>query len=636
MPKRKRARSNKKSRRSNTKRQKPSTIQSSGTAEITSPRHRADRFRFQGVTLPVFFLFFVSLLAYANAWPNVLIWDDSVFAMGNRLSGVTWTDVGYFFTQDVWASIGIDSGIYRPLMLMSVSLDILIFGEWKAGFHLVNILLHAISTIAVFGLIRHLLIASGTHFSNSSYMALLAAIVFTVHPVHAEVVNSVFNRSEMLVTVCVAGGLWWFLSAVEQKPWKAWVTLAIIYLLAMFSRETGIMLPAITVLILWLTTPGTWQTRMRRCLPVFFLLVPLALYLGLRAHALDIQTNLEEMAVEATLGAETKQEIPILGLHFEFRRFLPAFAVWFDSLKLMIWPHPLLTFHNRSETNVWFALAVQIALFGFTATRAAQKKPGLFIGLMFFYLTILPASRILGEENVGPHIAERYLYMPSAGVAIMLAFGLDRLVQKVSLKHVFISVLVATVILMPLTWARNSKWVSAELLAETDINQGGKAARLRSAYLSALLQEGKFNKAAVFCNENLQNSRYRLYVAGHCGQIYASLRHYKKAEQAFAVALERRRGQSAIHFALAVMYLDQGRHKPAREQFDLAVTKERRGFLKEYIKAEALLRLYPANYDRLMEARFHMEKSIKLQPQYHHARKRLADIDNSIDNLGLR
>jgi hypothetical protein len=45
------------------------------------------------------------------------------------------------------------------------------------------------------------------------------------------------------------------------------------------------------------------------------------------------------------------------------------------------------------------------------------------------------------------------------------------------------------------------------------------------------------------------------------------------------------------------------------------------------------MRLYPANYDRLMEARSHMEKAIELQPQYYHARQRLIELDRVLDSL---
>jgi len=633
MPKRKRPRPKKTSSRKAVKGQKFPSL---------SAAQSRKRERFQTRKLPIIILLLVSFVAYANAWPNALIWDDSVFALGNRISGQTWANVRDSFTRDVWASLGLDTGLYRPLLLASVSVDIFLFGEWKAGYHLVNILLHALCSVAVFGLIRHLLEKCETPPAMSSYVALLAALVFAVHPVHTEVVNSVFNRSEMLVTLGVAGGMWWFLPTVERKPWRAWIILGVIYLLAMLARETGIVLPGIAVVLLWLTTPGAWQARVRRCLPVFWLLVPMGIYLGLRAQALDAPMTLEEVSTTATAASASASagaskeihNIPVLGMYLDFNKILPAVAVWFDAFKLMLWPHPLLTFHTKPEINHWLALATQAALFVFAATRALQRKPGLFMGLMFFYLAILPASRIVGDARVIPHLAERYLYMPSAGATIMLAFGIAWLVQKSSLKQAVIAVMTAMIILTPLTWMRNSKWASAELLAETDIDTRGKLPKLMQAYISTLLMNNKLPKAARVCDENVRLQQGYWFLASYCGQVYASLGYYDKAEQAFSLSIERPRGRSSAHYALAVMYLGMGRRDDASEQFDLAVDTEAKAFLKEYLAAEKLMRLYPANQDRLNEARQHMEKSIELQPQYFHARKRLEDLNMMINNIG--
>lgn len=637
MSKPKRSRQKKPSAHPARKNRKSGKNPASSNTELT-PERLAKRERFRTRTLPLIILVLVSFLAYANAWPDELIWDDAVFAMGDRLSGVTWAELWQFFTSDAWASIGLETGLYRPLLMASVSLDILLFGQWKAGFHLINILLHALCTVSVFGLIRCLLERHSGNFTLSSYVALLAAIVFAVHPVHTEVVNSVFNRSEMLTTLAVAGGLWWFLPAEQKQPWKAWSVLAVVYLLAMLSRETGIMLPAIAVVVLWLSVDGGWKSRLRRCLPVFWLLIPLAIYLAMRAHALDTPMTLKEMASSTgtTSASPERHNVPVLGMVLDFNRVLPAVAVWYEGLKLMLWPNPLMTFHNTSDVNRWLALAVQLVLLGLAAFGALKKRPGPLIGLTFFYLAILPASRIVGESFIAPHLAERYLYLPSAGIAIVLAFGLAWLARKFSLKQAVIAVMTASLILTPLTWARNSKWISTEVLAETDMERGARSDKLTSALLSTLLLKGKTVKAGSVCDRHPEMIVKFWYIAGYCGQVYALLRQYGKAENALRASMERKQGESSAHYALAVMYLGMSRREDAIVEFDLAVETESKPFLKEYLAAEALMRLYPANYDKLAEARAHMEKSIELHPQYFQSRQRLGDLDAMMNALGRR
>jgi len=272
-------------------------------------------------------------------------------------------------------------------------------------------------------------------------------------------------------------------------------------------------------------------------------------------------------------------------------------------------------------------------LLAFAIFLAVKKRPGLFIGLMIFYLAVLPSSRIIGEAGVGPHLAERYLYMPSAGTTIMLAFGLAWFAQKVSLKQAVILTVTSLLILTPLTWVRNSKWATTALLAETDYNQGSTSVKLLQAYISALLMNNQLAKASALCNTHSERIEGFWFLASYCGQVYASLRQYEKAEVAFSHSMRHSLGRSSSHYALAVMYLGMDRRDDAIEHFSLAAETERKLFLKEYLKAEGLMRLHPSDRTRLLEARSYLTKSIELHPQYYHARKRLEDLDQMLASL---
>ncbi len=229
------------------KRRKGSAKHRTSTHPGLSFRNPADWHRFRTRTLPLILLVVVTFLAYANAWPDKLVWDDTIFAVSDRFSGLGLAGMARFFSEDVWAVTGFDSGLYRPLLLLSIMLDARLFGHWAAGYHLVNILLHVLTTLLVYGFVRYLMGVSGGQSALSGPAALLAAVVFGVHPIHTEVVNSIFNRSEILVSLGLVGGLWWFLRTRETQPKKAWCGLSLIYLLVILCRESGAMLPALAV-----------------------------------------------------------------------------------------------------------------------------------------------------------------------------------------------------------------------------------------------------------------------------------------------------------------------------------------------------------------------------------------------------
>jgi hypothetical protein len=98
--------------------------------------------------------------------------------------------------------------------------------------------LHLLVTLVVYGL-REVARTTTEPGPASDLYTLLAALVFAVHPVNTEVVNSIFNRSEMLVTLAGVGGLWWWLHFLRSRPARAWSGLALGYLLALFSKESA-------------------------------------------------------------------------------------------------------------------------------------------------------------------------------------------------------------------------------------------------------------------------------------------------------------------------------------------------------------------------------------------------------------
>ncbi|RPH94654.1 MAG: hypothetical protein EHM68_13760, partial [Lysobacterales bacterium] len=228
----------------------------------------------------------LAVIAYANAWPNALVFDDRFFVTQARFSDLGWADFGRFFREDLWAAQGADSGLYRPLFVSVIALQRLLFGDWASGFHLVNIGLHAAVTVLVYRLVDQLLLARAAMGPWRAESAFLAAAVFAVHPVHAEAVNSIFNSSELWVSLGVIGSLWFLLKKVAAQPLLAWSVVGSIYLASLFVRESAIVLPALALTLVWLFTPGGWRPRVRRSWPALLLVLPLALYLGMRMSAL--------------------------------------------------------------------------------------------------------------------------------------------------------------------------------------------------------------------------------------------------------------------------------------------------------------------------------------------------------------
>jgi tetratricopeptide (TPR) repeat protein len=596
-------------------------------------------------------LMLASFFAYVNAWPDALVLDDKFFAGADRFSG--FRDIPGFFGQDVWATAGTQSGLYRPVLLISLFLDSRLFGDWYAGYHLSNILLHGLVVLAVFGLSRQLLRMKGAPSSSGDQCAFLAALVFAVHPVHAEAVNSIFNRAEMLVALGGAAGLWWWLHYLKDRPVRAWLGLALAYLIAMLAKESAIVIPGIAVAWVLIFAGGGWLNRLKAMLPTFFLLIPLALYLGLRAEALGSVDGvdgvgatgagiaLSQPALEARGGAMGRPPMAPQNnspghyrwLRVSVRMILGTAGYYGQALKAMVWPHPLKLFYEQPPIPFQAAaLVLQLALMGAALLALLRRRLGLITGLVFFYVALLPASRFIGAAGYVPEMAERYLYFPSIGLAILLAFALRFLAQRFAYHLVLIPVLLAVLVMTPICWARNAEWKSEAALFENEYRRGSHGEEALYAVTTSRIQKGDFPGAVEVCDRHFESQWISGKLSNNCGLAYSVVGRIEEAESALLFATSQRRGRILAHNNLASLYLRLGRRDDAEEQLDLAIRAENNPALRAFREGKKVLLLYPNDRTRLFEAKRHFEEALRLRPGLIPAQ---AWLDNTRQRLGL-
>lgn len=552
----------------------------------------------------------VAALSFANAWPDAVVLDDKFFVNKKHLPD--WTEPAELFRGDVWRTAGASSGLYRPLLLASLSLDSRMFEAWLPGYHLSNILLHVIVTLLVFGLVLRLLQMASRPTDRAAarpeLYAVLAALVFAAHPVHTEVVNSVFNRSDMLVSLGVAAGLWWLLHFLEPHPARAWVGLGIAYLLALLSKENAVVLPALAVALILLLRTESWKHRIRRSLPVLWMLLPLALYLYLRANAL------------APAGADTADGMSRFSDLVGEARFIGMESLLAlvgnagIGLKLMVWPHPLQT--NYPVPSTTSALAFGIAQLGLIGAGMAQLRNGrsaLLAGLAWFYLALLPASRIIAVGDGGPHLAERYLYLPSAGMAIALAFALAWLGARFGPRRPLILVFLALLVMLPLTWVRNNEWGSDLRLFEAEYRRSGPYPDTLRYLTGAHFARGNFARGAEICDRHTDLFPGHTSYARHCGMLYAQLGRSDDSERAYLQGIEAG-DDPAVNTDLGLLYLSQGRRMDAALQLQRAIDLEVQPAIKLLRQGFQLAYLFPADAESVAKARDYFAEAYRMEP----------------------
>jgi tetratricopeptide (TPR) repeat protein len=565
--------------------------------------------------LPLLLIIVVALAAYANAWPNTLVHDDRYYSNSDRYTDLA--NIPRYFTENAWESSGISSKLYRPLLLTTITMDARLYGNWVAGYHLTNIFIHVLVTLLLFGLLLQLLRMVNGQSRLNSNAALLAALLFAVHPVYTEVVNSIFNRSEMLVALGSLAGLLWFLRHIIAKPARAWTGLGIAYLLVLFCKESGAILPGIAVMLVLILAPGNWQVRLKKCLPVFWLLIPLGVYVGLRALALAPVELAGAVEVSGASGASAFGE---LASKIEFpgwQRLLDIAGVWFESFKILLWPLPLKIVHDSISLFAGVAgLVLNLALISFALYQYKHKRYGLMIGMVFFYIAMLPASRFIGDPDTAPHLAERYLYFPTIGLAIVLAFGLRYLAKRFDIKMAASLVMAIVIVLTPVTWARNSDWANEIQLFESEYSNGNYHRELLVWLTAAQLRKKDHKRVVEICDRHVDVQESWGRLSNNCGSAYWKLGRLDEAERAYLYASEFKKVRVVAHANLGRLYLNQNRWYEAKDEFEAAYVAEKHPASRAYRHGHMLVSLYPKNQQMLLEAKADFERALELQPAH--------------------
>jgi len=339
------------------------------------------------------------LLAYQPALRAGFIWDDDAYVTDNP------TLRSAAGLRQIWLEPGATPQYY-PLVFTTFWIEHRLWGLNPAGYHLLNILLHAANAVLLRALLRRLQVPGATG----------AVLLFALHPVHVESVAWITERKNVLSGTFYLASLLVYLRFARlgdrlpatPRVWL-WYTLALVlFAAALFSKTVTCTLPGAIVLLIW------WKRgrlKWRDILPT----VPMFV-LGVILAVVTIRLEAEHVgAARVNWNLSAVDRVLIAGR-----------AVWFYLGKLL-WPHPLSFVYPRwrIDAGCWWqylfplaALAVPLALFA--ARRRIGRGP--LVAILYFGGTLLPA---LGFVNVYPmrysFVADHFQYLASIGPLALVA-----------------------------------------------------------------------------------------------------------------------------------------------------------------------------------------------------------------------
>jgi tetratricopeptide (TPR) repeat protein len=443
--------------------------------------------------------------------------DDEVVITRNQFVQKGVGAIPDIFTHDSFAGFErfepdtklLSGGRYRPLSLSVFAVIVSLGGNDPLLFHLLNILMFAVCGIFLYILLLRMLQGQ----VHREWIAWVSTAVFIVHPIHTEVVANIKSSDELLAFLFGTGSLWMLLKAVDTRNNLWLLSASVSFLLACFSKEHVLMLIPVVPLMLMFFRKAHIQRSVFFSLPlvasgILFLLTRW-MVIGDFAEGSGINDPLNNPFL--SWNGNAWESVPFID------RIATVFDNFLRYVKLLIIPYPLthdyypfhITVQNFSNPSVWLGLLAFGAM-GYYGIKNFNRNEISAFGILFFLLTILITSNLFFP--VGVFMAERFLFLPSAGFTLVAGAWSAR---KIDQHHSFIvgAVVILLLGLSVLTILRNQSWKDNETLFRADLSTSSKSVKLRYSLGTALLTKALQEPDTLIRNTLLEEAVTHLQFA---------------------------------------------------------------------------------------------------------------------------
>jgi tetratricopeptide (TPR) repeat protein len=453
---------------------------------------------------------------YARAVTNDFVdWDDEPYVTDNEfvLDGLAGRSIAWAWDFDTE-----HGGNWHPLTSMSHMLDVELFAVDPAGHHAVNVVLHVLNTLLLFGLLFWS--------TRARWPAAVVAALFALHPLHVESVAWVSERKDVLSTAFGLGALWAYAAWTRGGSWSRYVLALVLFACGLMSKPMLVTWPF--VLLLFDHWPlGRWPgVSLRR-----LLLEKLPFF------ALSGASAAVTFLVQRTAGAVTSDKVAfphrLENVLISYVRYLGK-TFWPDDFTCL-YPH---TYGLAGNPWPWWGLLLGgLLLLGVTGLALRSRRYAL-VGWLWYLGTLVP---VIGFVQVGSQgMADRYTYVPLIGVFVMIAYGGADLARRQE--------------------GRGSAGGSLKTV--------GAVTALVVAALSVrtFVQIGVWRDSRTLF-ENAVRVEPSPITASNLGTVYRELGMTEEALNTLRYAIEISEEHAPGHFNLGVVLHEEGRHEEAEAAY---------------------------------------------------------------------
>uniref|UniRef100_M4AG21 dolichyl-phosphate-mannose--protein mannosyltransferase n=1 Tax=Xiphophorus maculatus TaxID=8083 RepID=M4AG21_XIPMA len=553
----------------------------------------------------------VALLCFINSYDGEFVFDDSEAIVNNKDLKPT-TPLSNIWRNDFWGSnLSSNSShkSYRPLTVLTFRLNYLIAGGLHpVGFHVLNIILHAVISVLMIDMFAILIGGldydeKGWTVNHAPKTSLLAAIFFAAHPVHTESVAGVVGRADLLCALFFQLSFLTYCKAFNKGKESntsifQWVVVSLVLCAAaMLCKEQGI-----TVLFLMFSQLSEiLRTGLLKRLGLMSLGGLSMLYARWR-----IMGTGPPAFTEVDNPASFEEYMFIRIVNYNYYYCLNAWLLlcpWWLCFDWSMGCVPLIK--SATDWRVVWLLLLWCVLIGLISQALcspdSQRRRTLTLGLVLLVVPFLPACNIF--FRVGFVVAERVLYLSSAGYCLLLAYSLGHCCYRwIKYKKLTCVMLLALLCMYVVRCAlRSHQWRSEQSLFSNALSVCPLNAKVHYNVGKNLADRGNTTAAVKYYREAVRLHPNYVHAMNNLGNILKEQNELSEAEQLLSKAV-------AVQPDFAAAWMNLGIVQNSLRKFDAAE--------ESYWNALRYRRKYPDCYYNLgrLESESFFLHALRIKP----------------------
>jgi hypothetical protein len=559
-----------------------------------------------------YLLFALPLLCAAGVYAQAVffqfVYDDLGQILYNPLIK-SWPLALSYFKTHVWAQTSSISLYYRPAFMLWLTANYRLFGPNPVYWHLALIGLHILCCVLVYLFVWRL--------TKDKWITTVASLLFALHPAHVESVAWISGATDPLLAVLFLGSLLFYIKHRDSGRltggWH-WASL-LLAALAVFTKEAAIILPIVIFSHRWIF-PQDGVSGKKRLFTASHAAIPYVLisllFIISRTLALNSLTPSTRAGLRSSIAA-WPQVIAFYTAHGVF-------------------PIRLSVFYNLVSVTqlglINFVLPLTGVVAGGAALYYASKRSRLWAFLSAWCgIMLIPMLNVTFWNN-SENVHDRYLYLPSVAICVMLALGLSRL-KRVHVAAPNAAMFALAIAYASITTTESPYWQNEETLAQRGLSVSPGHPIASQVEGNFLIREQRASDAIPYLIDSISAQPENVVSLCSLAFCYSEVNALSLAEEMIARAIKKDPAEPRAHLLLGIVRSKQKRLDEAESEIrrGLALQRVSTGIMMYHYYLGNILDAKGDIQGAIREYRLEVDNDLAIDPAAAKALARMDEIE---------